>query len=120
MKEFSKQATDLARMIAKDIADNPQDWEADRFAVENNKLGYRVWIANGHYGIDVVRFVYLDQDSSKSDLPSYFSSPKSFKVIGGVTMLSTFFGWLIPWRRIAYKAATNHYKAVLSGAINGT
>lgn len=58
--------------------ENDDGWILDKYEATHRQSGTVIWIASGMWGLEI----------EVGGLPW-----------GGVTALSTFFGWAIPWRR---------------------
>lgn len=73
----------LAGWCINSIISEPENWRITKYeAIHKN--GLSIWIANKYYGISI------ELGGEK---------------VGGVSGLSTFFGWAVPWRRHLYEAA---------------
>lgn len=70
--------------IVKALREHPEDWRWDGYDLVNSRIGAKVWLANSYYGLTI--------------------KAPGFRY-GGVTMLSSFFGWATPWRRRVMSAA---------------
>lgn len=66
--------------VVKSFDEHPEDWVFDGFRAVNSRAKIIVWLANGRYGLSV-------------------------NEVGGVTFVSAFFGWCIPWRVRVWNAA---------------
>ena len=97
MKKFLAKLK-AATEAAESFKTNPEDWEVDRFIAVNKKTQSEIWHANKEYGLGFVHNgVY------------YTPGRKNTSVAGSsVTLISTMFGWMIPWRRKLIKACNNH------------
>ena len=76
--------TSLVDAVAKSLINEPEDWRNDEYGAWNRKRHTRIWLANSYYGMEL-----RVGDAS----------------FGGVTLASSFFGWLYPWRRRLYRLA---------------
>lgn len=82
----------LASQTANSLRHEPGRWTRGRFEAVRDD-GLSVWLSNGYYGLDI---------SQNKDARSAFGRATLY---GGVTVLSTFFGWATPWRRAVLSAA---------------
>lgn len=73
------------------LNDHPEEWDIGEYTATNSRRRVRIWIANSLYGLSVNGY-------------------------GGVTMASSLFGWLIPWRvriwRAVWRARAAQLRAV--------
>lgn len=73
------------------LKNSPTEWHFTEYRATNHKRGIDIWTGNGFYGLNVNGY-------------------------GGVTALSCFFGWLIPWRLRVWRAVWRAKAAQIRGA----
>ncbi|MCH6205269.1 hypothetical protein L3V16_15640 [Brucella ciceri] len=73
------------------LKNNPAEWHFTEYRATNRNRGIDIWIGNGLYGLDVNGY-------------------------GSVTVLSCFFGWLIPWRLRVWRAVWRAKATQIRGA----
>lgn len=81
---MSKPPKELLEVVISSLRTDPKAWKFRNCAASNEKLRAEIWMENRYYGTE------LKVGSCK---------------YGGVTFISSFFGWISPWRRRLIKAA---------------
>lgn len=76
--------------VAASLEQHPEQWTRDIYVAQHTS-GIYVWIGNGFFGLSV-----------GSSEPGRWLKDD---FLGGVTFVSSFFGWATPWRRRLYRLA---------------
>lgn len=87
--------------LIRSLETEPERWKIDRFIADRDD-GYYLWHTNAYYGTE---FGYYGDKWGLKKIP----------LAGGkVTIVSSLFGWLIPWRRQLVRAVRRamHHKAL--------